>query len=276
MKTIHPKTWKGFEKAIESIRHDYGKHRVSLGKNKTYVKNVQILFRGQSNVNWELQTSLERKTETTMDVLKYVQMATSSVHEIESFIGKDWHIKSYPDLRKEIEDTQDSFRVHLPSYDYLVYLRHHGFPSPLLDWTESPYIAAYFAYLDNTAREDAAVYCYIERPENVKGGTGGIPMITVKGPYVTTHKRHFAQKAWYTVATKWDYTRKCHFFCQHENVFHRNNQRQDVLFKIVLPSRQRKEVLRHLDDYNINHFTLFQSEDALIRSIETKTFDIGT
>jgi hypothetical protein len=32
------------------------------------------------------------------------------------------------------------------SYDFMTRLRHHGFPSPLLDWPQSPYTAAFFAF----------------------------------------------------------------------------------------------------------------------------------
>ncbi len=48
-----------------------------------------------------------------------------------------------------------------------------------------------------------------------------------------------------------------------------------TLGKIVLPADQRLEALKRLEDYNINHFTLFQSEDALIKTVATRVFDIG-
>jgi hypothetical protein len=58
-------------------------------------------------------------------------------------------------------------------------------------------------------------------------------------------------------------------------VFQRNSDSQDVLVKIVLPSSLRHEALSHLGDYNINHFTLFQSEDALIKTLAMKEFDLN-
>ncbi len=275
MNTLEPKTWNDFEETIARIRQEYGIRTYDLDDGQTLSHKVDILFRGQSNAQWDLLTTLDRLIDKPMDVLEYLRRATRRVAEIESFTGKQWNTKTYPELREEILQTQDSFRVHLPCYDYLVYLRHHGFPSPLLDWTESPFIAAYFAYVDCKQEAPAAVYCYIERPKGSKGGVGGQPFITLKGPYVTTHQRHFAQKAWYTIATIWDYDGKRHTFCPHERVFGQDNPRQDFLIKIVLPADQRLEALKRLEDYNINHFTLFQSEDALIKTVATRVFDIG-
>jgi hypothetical protein len=37
-------------------------------------------------------------------------------------------------------------------------------------------------------------------------------MIRSMGPHVTTDIRHFAQKAWYTIATRWDDKKKVHYF----------------------------------------------------------------
>jgi hypothetical protein len=272
MKTVRLRSWDRLDDALERIRREHGVYRRELSNGKVFERPVMLLFRGQSDSRWSLDTTLERKNDREYGVAEYVQLVSRAVHEVESYTGAKWNVPDLPALIDEIKAKSDSFRVHLPIYNFLVYLRHHGYPSPLLDWTESPYIAAFFAY--STARSNPAVYCYIERPQFVKGGKGGDPMISVKGPFVSTHKRHFAQKAWYTVATKWDYRSERHVFCSHERVFERHDMRQDLLIKLVLPGSDRGKAMRKLSEYNINHFTLFQSEEALVKALESKHFDL--
>ena len=96
-----------------------------------------------------------------------------------------------------------------------------------------------------------------------------------QGPYITTHTRHFTQKAQYTIATKWDSDSKSHVFCSHHAIEPNEVIEQDVLFKITLPRSERVIALNSLEDYNINHFTLFQSEDALVRTLGLRAFDLN-
>jgi hypothetical protein len=49
----------------------------------------------------------------------------------------------------------------------------------------------------------------------------------------------------------------------------------NVLIKLELPAAARGGALRSLNDYNINYFTLFQTEDALVKMLEVKAFDLA-
>jgi len=153
-------SWNDFRPLIERIRTEYGLLRLS---GKTNV----VLFRGHGSSDWPLATTLERCTTEEFGVDSYMLKACGCSKELESLTGKKWDIPVFPELEKMIVEKQDSFRVYLPCYDYLVYLRHHGFPSPLLDWTTSPYIAAYFAFHDKPSSDRVAIYAFIERPAGV-------------------------------------------------------------------------------------------------------------
>jgi hypothetical protein len=270
---IEVKTWDEFKKEISEFRNKYGQYKMPFSGGRSRALRGATLFRGQRCASWKLQTTLERAASEKFSIKRYLYAAVPGATEIESFTGHRWNLKSLPDLANELEQ-KDFGRIYLPAYDYLVYLRHCGFPSPLLDWSESPYVAAFFACESVDESEEAAVYCYSETPEGSKHSEMGRPEISRRGPNVTTDKRHFSQQAWYTVAVQWDDARKEHSFVPHEEVFSAAEEGQDVLLKIRLPGRLRKTALKDLADYNINYFTLFHTEDALVKTIAMRTFNL--
>jgi len=274
MKTIELPTWDHFATTIAEIRAQYGSRVVEDGNGNSMPLENDIVFRGHADARWRLETTLERTTRERYSVQQYLERADSVVNEIESITGTDCKMPDFPAIREEIQNCSDSMRAHVPCYEYLVYLRHHGFPSPLLDWTRSPYIAAFFALEQQCDVETAAVIAFIETPDGGKMHSGGDPMIRSLGSYVTTHSRHFAQKGSYSIATVWDPESKKHYFCPHEDFHVPLVGTQDVLIKISFPRSDRIRALKQLNDYNINHFTLFQTDDALIRSLGQRAFEL--
>jgi hypothetical protein len=232
----------------------------------------EVWFRGQSNADWKLRTTLERRSASVRAVSSYLNLISEIKPAIESFTGAAF---DFPH-RMEIEKTcseYDRFDFALREYTtYLAHLRHCGFPSPLLDWSKSPYVAAYFAFAQAKHDGDVAIFAYRERPNAFKAGGADTPQIVSFGPIVKTHKRHFRQQSRYTCCMRWA---DQWYFEPHDSVFGvTDHLKQDALWKITLPANERTKALRFLDKFNLNEFTLFDSEEALLEMLAMRVIDM--
>jgi FRG domain len=264
MKEVSLDTWEEFEEHVTRLASLRSKRMTSVSTtHHTYVSNY--LFRGQSDSEWQLTTTLERFTGKLLTLNKYYRILRATKPQVETFTGKTWE-----EIENEEQMGSRSFLLSgIPAYEYCVYLRHHGFPSPLLDWTRSPYVAAYFAFQNvcSTATS-SSIYAYCEYTEGHKTGSSSRPEITGLGPYVRSHRRHFQQQSQYTICTKHVGSEPC--FARHSDVFAANNEEQDELWKFNIPNSERRKILERLEQFNINAFSLFGSEESLMETLSIR------
>mgnify|MGYP001252277387 CR=1 FL=1 len=265
MEETEAKSWEEFEPWLQKIEGTYAK----LMRKDEYKTVSRPLFRGQSNSEWKLLTTLERYFRVPITVRQYLRLVHAAKPFIETLTSHRWNVPDEP-------FSEDPRQLRIPSrhglfhgegYEYLLYLRHHGFPSPLLDWSVSPYLAAFFAFSDaEEAREKhVSIYAFIEYAGGAKGGWVAEPQIHGLGSYVRSHPRHFLQQSAYTICIK-EFKGRVEF-AVHEDVFARGDAKQDLLWKLNIPTTERRRVLRHLDRHNINAYSLFASEEGMARTI---------
>jgi hypothetical protein len=86
------------------------------------------------------------------------------------------------------------------------------------------------------------------------------------GKYVRTHARHFRQQSDYTICAAFDEKGPGWRFHPHDPVFW-SRGKQDFVWKFDLPAAQRIAILKSLDQYNLNAFSLFDSQETLLETM---------
>lgn len=103
----------------------------------------ELWFRGQGDQNWGLCTTLDR----SHDIRNVEERDSINSNLLREFKAEAIHV-GVPEAQIEGES-----RLELLA-------RHHGLPSPLMDWSLSPYVATYFAYAAMAKRATyVSVWC---------------------------------------------------------------------------------------------------------------------
>ena len=94
------------------------------------------LFRGLGNSCWDLKTTLERSYPDERSFLNYYRKIFAAKPALETFTGRRWEIPDPPAFQGLLKDDQYAspdiiLNAQHELYEYLVYLRHHAFPSQI-------------------------------------------------------------------------------------------------------------------------------------------------
>lgn len=137
-------------------------------------------------------------------------------------------------------------------WDWLAIGQQYGLPTRLLDWTDNPLVACFFA-VDETSEDDGVIYAY--RNESY--------ISTEEHPdpfeYQEVGKfipKHLTQRI----------TTQGGLFTIHPNPY--EPFESNDMEKIIIPNGIRSELKRTLNKYGVDRFSLFPSLDGLAAHIE--------
>lgn len=212
-------------------------------------------FRGHTDSRWRLRTSFHRYQR--YDLLRYGQ------HDVAELVHR---VNALSNVQYDLQKGAD--------YGALLSLaQHHGFPTPLLDWTKSPYVAAYFAFegpiVSSTSDGCARIYVFDgeawSRDQYQTASTADpYPAISIHEFPAYNNPRHLPQQS-------------VHFFCNVDEVerwiaLAEDSRHTKYLQSIDIPHSQRNIVMRELSYMGVSAATLFPGLEGVCRALREKFY----
>ena len=205
----------------------------SLIVDKIPNRNRNYVFRGQRNTEWKLEPTLNRtlKFHTEDNFEKYKKL------QIENFKKS---IRGRTTFYKDIiGDDREVWAIG----------QHHFLNTPLLDFTESPYVAAYFAFSDEKSETDYRIIYGISQKNISEKLSDDLELFT---PVSDFNNRLISQSGLFV-----NFKTKKDLESLIVEKYREERDRKIKLFKIKIPTTEREKCLKSLNRMNINHNTLF-------------------
>lgn len=211
--------------------------------NQEMLDYTNYVYRGHGDSNWKLVPTLDRIIKTPISPIRNAHL--------ERFKFETRGRRGANPAR--MEDDNDWWALG----------QHHGLATPLLDWTESPFVALFFAAsaANSLKSKKYSVYALsqsavarinreVTKNENVKLINNQKPTVKIVRPLSDENKRLVSQRGLFTRGPNnidletWVRT-------------HSTEDKSIEIMKITIPINGVQECLQHLNRMNISHSTLF-------------------
>ncbi len=222
--------------------------------NSVKTKDRNSIFRGVSRSCFGLKTSFHRMGRV----------------DLERYRDSDMPVFS------DLAETVGGIRIEGDVGAMWGFAQHHGFPTPLLDWTDSPYIAAYFAFLNRleegpTSQSDENVRIYYldgnfataNSPPSVSM-SDTFPRVWIFRPNTKGNQRLIFQQGLFLHSNIVEIEAYLLYWSQKQNV--------PVVSAVEMPPTLAREAIDELRYMGVNHLTMFPGLDGAAKYAAIKQF----
>jgi len=215
----------------------------------------QAIYRGQSNTEWDLITTYHRTGQTDI-TLYFEKILPFMADRIGTITGKQWDL-SKPEQRSSL----------------LTFLQHHGFPTPLLDWTHSPYIAVYFALADSNntqiKSDSSSVFMFdaelwLTDYKQVYNYNSPEKHVSIIQPPLQGNYNYIIQQSVFMFTNIVNITKHIKL----------NEKKEQYLYEWKFYKKDHPYIMRELDLMNINAMTLFPGVEGMCKKFREDFFTL--
>lgn len=256
-------TWPGLEIASWSA---FVQHAAPVAG--ASFQRLGYLCRGQADVRWGLEPSLLRLFPASVTAPQAIELESSGLAEF----------RSQAHLHLASSHLPGSFRSP-PLSEWWALMQHHHAPTRLLDWTKSPYVAAYFA-VEQYPAVDGVVFivdapraqrAFIEKWGEKREVTNpdlqnpDAPDLLLFWQPEKKSDRFVAQQGYFSLGM--NILRPHDDFLTNACTVPGGTADAGPIRRWIFPAKVKTEILRHLRVMNIAAHSLFPGLDGLGRSI---------